>query len=42
MMLVSMIMMCDSGDHDDVDIMVVVMVSVTNDHDVGIDDHEVR
>ena len=41
MMLVSMIMMWDSDDHD-VDIMVVVMISVTNDHYVGIDNHDVR
>ena len=41
MMLVSMIMLCDSDDHD-VDIMVVVMISVTNDHVVGINDHVVR
>ena len=38
-------MMCDSDDHD-VDIMVgVVMISVIsvmNDHDLGIDDHVVR
>ena len=40
MMLVSMVMICDS-DHHDVDVKAVVMISVTNDRDVGIDDHDV-